>query len=78
MLNNEYNLISIKDSLPDFNKYFLNDFEYKIISHGNIFKKYLPGYNLMIDRQGNEVAIYKGDEDSNCTRCLRVFQLETN
>lgn len=71
--NDNYNLISIKDSLEDFNKYYLNDFEYQIISHGNIFKKYLAGYQLMIDKNGNEIAIYKGDEETNTTKCLRVF-----
>lgn len=71
--NNNYKLISIKDSLEGFNKYYLNDFEYKIISHGNIFEKYLPGYQLMIDKDGNEIAIYKGDELQQCSKCLRVF-----
>lgn len=76
--NNNYKLISIKDSLKDFNKYYLNDFEYNIISHGNVFKKYLEGYQLMIDKQGNEIALYKGDENSKTTRCLRVLEIETN
>lgn len=71
--NNNYNFISIKDSLNDFNKYYLNDFEYNIISHGNIFKKYLPGYQLMIDKFGNEIALYQGDEENKITKCLRVF-----
>ena len=71
--NNEYKFISIKDSLKDFNKYYLNDFEYNIISHGNVFKKYLPGYQLMIDKEGNEIAIYVGDDETKTTRCLRVF-----
>ena len=71
--NDDYKFISIKDSLPNFNKYYLNDFEYRIISHGNIFKKYLPGYQLMIDKNGTEIAIYKGDDNEKCTKCLRVF-----
>ena len=70
---NEYKLISIKDSLTDFNKYYMNDFEYNIISHGNIFKKYLPGYQLMIDKEGNEIGLYKGDEENKVTKCLRLF-----
>ena len=71
--NDNYELKSIKSSLTNFNYYYLNDFEYQIISHGNIFKKYLPGYQLMIDKNGNEIAIYKGDESTQTTRCLRVF-----
>lgn len=71
--SNNFHLISIKNSLPEFNKYYLNDFEYGIISHGNIFRKYLPGYHIMIDKEGNEIALYKGDENSKTTRCLRVF-----
>ena len=71
--NNDFNFISIKDSLYDFNKYYLNDFEYNIVSHGNIFKKYLPGYHLMIDKNGNEIALYQGDDENKVTRCLRVF-----
>lgn len=71
--DNDFEFISIKDSLPDFNKYYLNDFEYNIIKHGNIFKKYLKGYQLMIDKEGNEIALYLGDEDSKTTKCLRVF-----
>lgn len=71
--NNNYKFISIKESLTDFNKYYLNDFEYSIISHGNIFKKYLPGYQLMIDKDGNEIALYQGDEENKVTKCLRVF-----
>jgi hypothetical protein len=34
----------------------MNDFEYNIIKNGNIFKKYLPGYQLMIDKHGNEIG----------------------
>ena len=60
------------------NKYYLNDFEYNIISHGNVFKKYLSGYQLMIDKYGNEIALYQGDEKNNCTKCLRVLEIETN
>lgn len=71
--NKKYSFISITDSLKDFNKYYLNDFEFQIISHGNIFKKYLPGYQLMIDKEGNEIAIYMGDEETKTTKCLRVF-----
>lgn len=71
--SNKYHFISIKDSLHNFNKYYLNDFEYNIISHGNVFKKYLPGYQLMIDKEGNEIALYQGDDESKTTRCLRVF-----
>ena len=71
--NNNYKLKSIKESLLKFNNYYLNDFEYQIVSHGNIFKKYLPGYQLMIDKNGNEIAIYKGDELTQTTKCLRVF-----
>ena len=32
----------------------------------------------MIDKQGNEIALYKGDENSKTTRCLRVLEIETN
>lgn len=71
--NNQYEFVSIKDSLVEFNKYYLNDFEYNIISHGNIFKKYLPGYQLMIDKEGNEIALYQGDDEKKVTKCLRVF-----
>ena len=71
--NNRFKFISIKNSLTNFNKYYMNDFEYNIISHGNIFKKYLPGYQLMIDKNGNEIALYKGDEETRTTVCLRVF-----
>ena len=68
-------LLSIKDSLSEFNKYYMNDFEYEIISHGNIFKKYLPGYQLMIDKNEEEIALYKGDEESKTTKCLRVLKV---
>jgi len=71
--SNNFKFISIKDSLVEFNKYYLNDFEYNIIRHGNVFKKYVPGYQLMIDKEGNEIALYKGDEESKTTKCLRVF-----
>ena len=71
--NNDFQFLPIKNSLTNFNKYYLNDFEYNIISHGNIFKKYLPGYQLMIDKNGNEIALYQGDEENKITRCLRVF-----
>ena len=37
---NNFKLIAIRDSLPEFNKYYMNDFEYNIIKNGNIFKKY--------------------------------------
>lgn len=76
--NNNFKLLTIKDSLVDFNKYYLNDFEYKIISHGNVFKKYLPGYQLMIDKKGNEIALYLGEEETKTTKCLRVLETETN
>lgn len=72
---NNFKFLSIKDSLKDFNKYYLNDFEYEIIIHGNIFKKYLKGYQLMIDKNGNEVALYLGDEETNTTKCLRMLQI---
>ena len=72
---NNFEFLSIKDSLKDFNKYYLNDFEYEIIIHGNIFKKYLKGYQLMIDKNGNEVALYLGDKETNTTKCLRMLQI---
>ena len=71
--NNNFNLIAIKDSLPMFNKYYMNDFEYNIIKNGNIFKKYLPGYQLMIDKEGNEIGLYKGDDENKVTKCIRIF-----
>ena len=69
----EFNLIAIKDSLPMFNKYYMNDFEFNIIKNGNIFKKYLPGYQLMIDKDGNEIGLYQGDEENKVTKCIRMF-----
>jgi len=71
--NKNFNLIAIKDSLPMFSKYYMNDFEYNIIKNGNIFKKYLPGYQLMIDKEGNEIGLYQGDEENKVTRCIRMF-----
>ena len=71
--SNKFKLISIKDSLPMFNKYFMNDFEFNIIKNGNIFKKYLPGYQLMIDKNGNEIGLYMGDEEKKVTKCIRMF-----
>ena len=70
---NNFKLIAIKDSLPEFNKYYMNDFEYNIIKNGNIFKKYLPGYQLMIDKDGNEIGLYMGDEENKVTKCIRMF-----
>ena len=70
---NNFKLIAIKDSLPEFNKYYMNDFEYNIIKNGNIFKKYLPGYQLMIDKDGNEIGLYMGDEENRVTKCIRMF-----
>lgn len=70
---NKFELISIKDCLPEFNKYYMNDFEYNIIKNGNIFKKYLPGYQLMLDKDGNEIGIYLGDEENKVTKCIRMF-----
>ena len=73
--NGNFVALTIKDCLRNFNKYYLNDFEYKIIIHGNIFKKYLPGYQLMIDKDGREIALYQGDEETKTTKCLRVLQV---
>ena len=70
---NNFKFISIKDSLPSFNKYYMNDFEYNIIKNGNIFKKYLPGYQLMIDKDGNEIGLYQGDNENKVTKCIRMF-----
>lgn len=70
---NNFKLIAIRDSLPEFNKYYMNDFEYNIIKNGNIFKKYLPGYQLMIDKDGNEIGLYMGDEENKVTKCIRMF-----
>lgn len=68
-----YSLISIVDSLTNFVVLKLKDNELYKTKNGNILDFYIEGNVLVIDEEGNEIALYEGDKENNRLNCNRVL-----
>ena len=72
--NNKYNLIGIQESLSNFKVLSLKDRDLYKAKNGNVLDFYIEGNVLVIDENGDVIALYEGDKDNNRLICNRVLK----
>ena len=72
--NNEFSLISIEKSLTNFKSLILKDKDLYKAKNGNVLDFYLDGNVLVVDENGDIIALYEGDKENNRLMCTRVLK----